>query len=455
MRRRDVTLKDEIRALLPLAMPLALAQAGLATMGLVDIAIVGQVSPAAQGAVGVGNALFFFFGLMGIGIMMSLDPLISQAIGAGAGGHARSTLWQGGWLALFVTLTLWPFMAFSPLLLEPLGVAPRVAEGASIYLHWRMAQLFPMLLFTAVRAYLQGVAKPRPLWISVGVANVVNAGLCWLLVFGAGPIPALGVQGAAIATVLAGLAQLGICVAGLDEAPEGTQRALDFSIVKEAFKVGLPIGLAMTAEVGIFAFAGVLAGVLGEREVAAHQIVLTWSSFTFCFAVGVGQAAATRVGWAIGARDTAGARRAGLAALVLGLTVMVGFAALFLLFRGALSGLSSDDVAVREIAQRLFLIVAVYQVSDGLQGIGAGILRGAADTRFAFFANIVGHYGVGLPIAITLGLSGQGSVMGLWWGLCAGLTVVAVALVLRFFAASRGEAWAPLDRGQSPLLPAP
>lgn len=445
MRRANVanTFRDEVRALLPLAAPLALAQAGLALMGLVDIAIVGHLSPAAQGAVGVANALFFFFGLLGIGIMMALDPLISQAIGAGAPVRARSTLWQGWWLSLFVSAALLPLMLASPLLLEPLGVAPRVAEGATTYLHWRAPQLPAMLVFTAVRAYLQGIANPRPLYLSVLVANLVNAALCWGLVFGVGPVPALGVAGAAIATVVSGLVQLLICLFALGPSPEGTQRRLELATAREALRVGLPIGLAMAAEVGIFTFAGVLAGVLGEREVAAHQIVLTWSSLTFCFAVGVGQAAATRVGWAIGARDPEAARRAGGTGLIVGAVLMLGFAAMFLLLRGALAAIGSDDAGVREVAGMLFLVAAVYQLSDGIQAVGAGILRGAADTRYAFFANVFGHYAVGLPIAVTLGLSGAGSVLGLWWGLCAGLTVVAALLVFRFLAVSRSGVWRP------------
>jgi multidrug resistance protein, MATE family len=436
-------LSREIRALLPLAAPLALAQAGFATMGLVDIAIVGHLNPAAQGAVGVANALFFFFGLLGIGIMMSLDPLISQAIGAGERVQARSTLWQGFWLGLFVSAALMPFLLASPYLLGPLGVAPRVAEGATTYLHWRAPQLPMMLVFTAMRAYLQGVANPRPLFIAVFVANLVNAALCWVLVFGAGPIPSLGVAGAALAAVASGVVQLAICVSALGPAPQGTRRALDGRILREAFRVGLPIGSAMAAEVGIFTFAGVLAGVLGEREAAAHQIALTWSSLTFCFAVGVGQAAATRVGWAIGARDPEAARRAGGAALVLGALLMLGFALGFLVLRGPLAALGSGDEHVRALATTLFLVVAVYQLSDGIQAVGAGILRGAADTRYSFFANILGHYGVGLPIAIGLGLSGPGSLLGLWWGLCAGLTVVAAALVFRFVAVSRSASWRP------------
>lgn len=433
----------EIRALLPLAAPLALAQAGFATMGLVDIAIVGHLSPAAQGAVGVANALFFFFGLFGIGVMLALDPLISQAIGARLPDRARSHLWQGFWLALGLSALLLPLLLLSPLMFEPLGVAPRVAEGATTYLSWRALQLPGLFLFTAVRSYLQGVGRPRPLFVAVLVANVVNAALCAGLVFGLGPLPALGVAGAAIATVASAVVQLLLCLHALGPAPEGTRRGLDLAAVREALRVGLPIGLAMTAEVGIFTFAGVLAGVLGEREVAAHQIVLTWSSLTFCFAVGLGQAAATRVGWAIGARDQAAARRAGAAALVLGCGLMLGFAALFLALGGGLARLGSDDGGVRELATLLFFVAAVYQLSDGLQAVGAGILRGAADTRFALFANLAGHYGVGLPVAIVLGLEGAGSVFGLWWGLCAGLTVVAVALVARFWAVSRSAAWRP------------
>src|SRR5262249_50461660 len=175
-----------------------------------------------------------------------------------------------------------------------------------------------------------------------------------------------------------------------------------------------------------------LAGRLGARSMAAHQVAIALASFTFCFAVGVGQAGSVRVGWAVGARDTPAARRSGLIAFGGGILIMSIAALCFWLIPGPMARLLTDQDEVISLTIPLLAVWAVFRRSDGIQGVGAGVLRGAGATRFTFLANVVGHYAVGLPIAVILGLwLGQG-VIGLWWGLCAGLTAVAIALLTRF-----------------------
>ncbi len=199
-----------------------------------------------------------------------------------------------------------------------------------------------------------------------------------------------------------------------------------------ALRVGLPVGLHMGAEVGIFALVGFLAGRLGTVQLAAHQVAIAVASFSFNAAVGIGNAGSVRVGWAVGARDTAAARRAGLVAIGAGAGFMALWGAAFLLFPGAFARLMSDDPSVVSAATPLFRVAGVFQVADGIQGVGAGVLRGAGDTRFTFAANMVGHWALGLPAALVLGLGLGWGITGLWWGLCAGLVAVAVALVARF-----------------------
>jgi MATE family multidrug resistance protein len=188
----------------------------------------------------------------------------------------------------------------------------------------------------------------------------------------------------------------------------------------------------MFAEVGVFSAAGVIAGTLNEASIAAHQIAITWASFTFCLAVGIGAAAAVRVGWAIGAKDTPAARRSGLTATALGMMVMSSSALFFYAFPLIPAEVMSDRPDVLRVVVALFAVTAVFQVFDGIQAVAAGALRGAGDTRFAFWANLVGHYGVGLPISMLLGIKLGLGVIGLWWGLCAGLIAVALALLGRF-----------------------
>lgn len=427
----------ELKALLKLATPLALAQAGQALMGLVDTAVVGRLSDVAQGAVGLGNGLCFGIATLGVGVMLAFDPLISQAVGAGQPARARTLYWQAVWMALFAGVGLSLPLFLSPLLLKPFGVDPQVAEGAAEYVLWRLPQLLAFFLFMGARTYLQNSGRARAIVLSMVLANVANLGLDILLVFGSGPIPALGIAGASVATTLCTFLQVGVLWAAIGPAPVGSHRRLERAVVKQAALIGVPIGLQLLAEVGVFVLAGMFAGRLGRTAVAAHQIAITWASFSFCLAVGIGSAAATRVGWAIGAGDTLAARRSGLVAIAAGTAWMSTAALVFVVFPRVLARVMTPDPAVLDVSVALLGVAAVFQISDGLQAIGAGALRGTGDTRFSFLANVVGHWVVGAPIAVYLGLYRDMGVVGLWWGLSAGLTAVGVSLVLRFAAITR------------------
>jgi MATE family multidrug resistance protein len=430
---------SELSALWKLALPLALAQAGQALMGIVDTGVLGRLSAAAQAGAGLGNSLTFTCSFFGMGVMLALDPLVSQAIGAGQPERARTHYWQGVWLALLTSAVVMVPVALIPFLLEPFGVAPSVAEAARTYMWWRLPGVAGLLLFVTARSYLTGTGRVSITFWAMVVANVANLALDVGLVFGVGPIPALGVTGAAIATVLCTWLQLGVLVLGLGPAPAGTQRRFDRVEVLRAFRIGAPIGLHFIAESGVFSLTGLLSGRLGEAPAAAHQVALNWASLTFCVASGIGSAAATRVGWGVGRGDSPAARRAGLTAFGSAAVFMALASLLFIVFPHTMAGLMSADPAVIETVVALFVVVAVFQISDGVQAVGAGALRGTGDTTFTFWANIVGHWGIGLPVAYLLGVRGPYGVVGLWWGLSAGLTAVAVALIVRFNRSTRGE----------------
>ena len=444
-------LLEEVRALLRLALPVAAAQAGLALMGLVDTAVVGRLGAAALGAVGFANGIFLAIGIVGVGIVMGLDPLIAQAFGAADRPRTRALLWQGVWLSLIVSAVLAVPLTLASAAIDLARIEPEVALGAKQFLWARVPGLFPFLLFVAMRAYLQAAAVVRPLLVATVVANVANFLLDLLLVFGgaslptwAGPlrlVPAMGPAGSGLATSLCSVVQAAVLIAAAArlrerEAPLRSPRWHDLAA---AARIGIPVGLQMGAEVGVFAVVGVLAGRLGSMSIAAHQIAISLASFTFCAALGVGNAASVRVGWAIGARDRAAVRRAGLVAFITGASIMSIAALSFWLIPKQLALLLSDRSDVIAASVPLLAVAAVFQISDGIQGVGAGVLRGAGDTKFAFLANLIGHYAIGLPIAVVLGLHWGRGVIGLWWGLCAGLTAVALALLLRFLHLSSRE----------------
>ncbi|HSN69439.1 MAG TPA: MATE family efflux transporter, partial [Thermoanaerobaculia bacterium] len=433
-------IRTELRALIALALPLAAAQAGTQLMGLVDVAVLGRLGATELGASALGNSLFFALAILGMGIVMGIDPLISQALGARAELQARRVLWQGIWLSLAVGFVLMIPMALSPLLLPLLGIDDALRGPASIYVWIRMLSLPFFVMFIALRSYLQAYGVVRAMIISMVVANVFNLIADIVLVFGGsvlpawtGPmrkIPAYGIGGAAFASVIATIVQvviLGIAIRGirLEDVPENLH-AIDGPLFRRGLRVGLPVGLQMGAEVGVFALVGLIAGKFGEAALGAHQVALTLASFTFTVAVGVGAAGSVRVGRAIGARDAIGTRLAGLVAFGAGTGFMALAALSFLLFPRPLALLLTNQEEVLRMTIPLLAVAAVFQISDGIQGVGAGVLRGAGDTRFSFIANLIGHWLIGFPIALWLAFTWGRGIVGLWWGLCAGLTAVAL-----------------------------
>lgn len=433
-------LNVQLRELFRLALPLAAAQAGTQMMGLVDVAVLGRLGAAELAGSAMANAVFFAVSVFGMGLMLGVDPLVAQAVGANDHTRARHVLWQGIWLSVLVSGILTVVLLLGSLGLPYIGAAPDVVQHAHAFLLVRTASLLPFLMFFVIRAYLQAHHITRPMVWAMIIANIFNFSLDIVFVFGWGPVPAMGVAGAALSTLISTFVEL-IIVAWaartMDSVPEVNRRP-ERAAIKQAARVGLPIGAHMGAEVGVFALVALLAGRLGTLHLAAHQLVIGIASFSFTVAVGVASAGSVRVGNAIGARDAAGTRSAGHAAFIGGLLVMGVSAAIFALFPGALARLFTNQATVIAASIPLMMVAAVFQLSDGVQAVGAGVLRGAADTKYTFWANLVGHWLIGLPLALWLGFSRGMGIVGLWWGLCVGLTIVAVLLFVRFEKLSRG-----------------
>lgn len=438
----------ELRELLRLATPLAAAQAGTQLMGLVDVAVLGRLGAREIAGSGLGNAIFFAFSIMGMGMVMGVDPLMSQAIGAGDPLRARRVLWQGLWLSLCVTVVLTLVLLGATFAMPLIGSQTELLEPATTYLLVRLFGILPFLAFMVVRSYLQALGVTRPLLVSMVVANVFNLAADILFVFGGGilpawcgplrKVPAMGVAGAALATVLCTILQFAIVA---HAAKKVTTQRVDHrwngAEIARAATLGWPLALQMGAEVGIFALVGVLASRLGTMQLAAHQLVIVLASFTFTVALGIAAAGSVRVGMGVGARDIPATRIAGRVAFLGGALVMGISALAFAFFPRAIARLVTDQENVILASLPLMVVAAVFQLSDGIQAVGAGVLRGAGDTKYAFYANIIGHWVVGFPIALLLGFRAGLGIVGLWWGLCAGLTVVAALLFVRFEKLSR------------------
>jgi multidrug resistance protein, MATE family len=436
---------SELRAMARLAAPLAIQQVGFHAMGLVDAAMLGRYSDAALAGAGVGNALVFGITCVGLGIVMGMDTVVPQAIGAGRIADARRAIGAGVRLAILVGLIATLAVFGSPALLAIADVEPDVIDEARAYVYMRALGVVPFLITVALRSFLAAHGRTRPLVIAVLIGNAVNALLDLALIFGIEGlgIPALGVVGAATATTAVQIVTIAVYVLGVraieaSYAASGDDRrarrprstAADLRAIA---RFGLPVGGQLLAEVGMFGLSTILAAHLGKLAAGAHTIAINLSSFTFSFALGISSATSVRVGLAAGAGDLALARRRGLLGLQLGLVVMGCFAAAFLLVPGVLARAITSSSALAVATVPLLQIAALFQLSDGAQAIGAGALRGLGHTRTTLVGNLIGHYALGLPVMVVLAFELKLGAPGLWWGLSAGLTATAAFLVWRFY----------------------
>jgi len=418
------------------------------TMGLVDAALVGRVSATELAAVSMGNSLAFTMMCPAMGVTMAVEPLASQAVGAGEPGRAWLSLRAGVVACLLLSVPTMALVGLSSLVLGPFGVDPAVVPAAGRFALARLPGVPAWLLFMAAKAYLEARGATRPLYLGSWLTNALNFIICALLVFGddalawaglpALGLPRLGSLGAGLATTFSS-AILAVLVLGAAYRlrPEGAsifgEREELWAMTRKLIVVGVPIGFQILTEVGVFAVVSLLIGRLGPTPTAAHQIALGLASFTFMGVLGISGATSVRVGRAIGAGEEGGPRRAGLVGVGLGAAYMACWGLIFVLTPLPLARLFSPDPAVLDVAVTLIRVAAAFQIFDGIQGVASGALRGAADTRFASWVNVACHWGVGLPSAVFFGMIlGRGAV-GFWWGLSLGLLVVSAALFLRFW----------------------
>jgi MATE family multidrug resistance protein len=416
-----------------LAAPVVMAELGWMTMGLVDALMVGRI-----GAVGMGTALFMGVSIFAMGLLLGLDTLVSHAFGAGRIEECHAWLAHGVVLSLALSIPITVILMLLSAALGSWGLHPEVLRLTQPYLRIVTWSTAPLLLYSSFRRYLQGMGIVRPVMVALILANVFNACVNWILIFGHFGAPALGVAGAAWATVAARIVMAGVLFAVIvyrDRDRRHVWRVFEAGTIEMArmrrlLALGFPAASQVTLEVGVFAAATALAGRLAPAALAAHQIAINLAAFTFMVPLGVASAGAVRVGHAVGRRDPAGASRAGWTALLFGTLFMSCSAAVFLLFPRTLIGAFTGDASVVAIGTSLLFVGAVFQLFDGIQAVATGILRGLGDTRTPMLWNLGGHWAIGLPLGYTLCFVVGLGVIGLWWGLSAGLIICGVALLL-------------------------
>ena len=430
--------------MLALAAPVVIAEIGWVSMGTVDTLMVGRLGASAIAAAGLSAMLFFTVMVFSMGLLLGLDPLVAQAFGARRLDECHRWLITGVWLALIVALPSVGVVFLLRAGLRYWGLPPDVLALVQPYLAILVWSLPPLLCYVAFRRYLQAMNIVRPITIVLIAANVVNALMNWILIFGHWGAPALGVRGSAYATLSArifmAVALLAVIVAHeahMQPRLRDTPLSIDVSRIRTLVQLGLPAGGQVLFEVGVFALATALSGRVSASGLAANQIALNMASLTFMVPYGIGSAGAVRVGHAIGRRDARGVRDAGWTAIGVGVVFMAFAALVFLSFPAALMRAFTDDPAVVEIGIALLFVAAVFQMFDGLQGVTTGVLRGLGDTRTPMFWNLGGHWLVGLPLGYSLCFRFGHGVVGLWWGLSTGLMICGVALLAAWTRESR------------------
>ena len=427
-------IRAELRPMLRVAVPVILAELGWMSMGVVDTVMVGPLGPAAIAATGVGTSLHMAFAIFGMGLLLGLDTLVSQAYGARQIAATHSWLVHGALLALLLTTPLLLICAAIYFAIPWLGFHPAVrplVEGYFAVVLWSSPFL---LLYAAFRRYLQGIHFVTPVMFALVSANLVNAGANWALIYGHLGLPALGVVGAAWATLLSRAYMAAVLLAAIVAHDRWRLRDLQGAVItvsalRRLVALGLPAASTVALEVGVFAAATGLAGRLAPVAAASHQIALNIAALSFMIPLGVASAGAVRVGHALGAGDPPRAAAAGWTAILISVAFTTAAAAVFLVVPRTLIGLFTREEDVLVLGSALLFVAAVFQIFDGLQGVATGVLRGLGDTRTPMVTNLAAHWFFGLPVGYSLCFVFGFGVIGLWIGLSTGLTIAGVVLV--------------------------
>ncbi len=419
-----------------LAAPIVVVNVGMQGMGLVDAIMLGRVSSADLAAGALGNFYFFVTAIVGLGVLMSLDPVISQAVGAKDDVGVARGVQRGVLMTLIVTVCIAALFVPAQYVFELLRQPADVTPGAAGYVRWSIPGLLPFFAFNMMRQTLQALRRLRPVVLAVVVGNLSNVFFNWVLIYGNLGFEPGGVVGSAQGTAIARWVMGLTLLASAWPVLRPTLRpwltdSLEMAPLGRMFRVGIPVGLQFLAEAGAFGLATVMAGWLGTTTLAGHEIALSLASMTFMVPMGVAGAAAVMVGHAVGRQDLAASRRDAVAALACGVGFMAAMAILFAIIPGALADVFTTDPATQLMAATLIPIAAVFQVFDGTQVISSSILRGAGDTRVPMILHTLSFWAVGIPLGAYLAFGADAGAPGLWWGLTAGLAAAAVLQVGR------------------------
>ena len=431
-----------------LAAPVILGMLGHVLVGFVDNIMVGRLGSAELAAVSLGNSFFFVAMALGIGFSTAITPLVAESDSEQNFIKGKSTFKHGLILCSVMSLLLFVFILLAKPLLYLMDQPDEVVVLALPYLDIIAISLVPLIIFQAFKQFSEGLSLTRYPMYATLIANLINIFINYILIFGKWGFPKMGVVGAGVGTLISRLVMLFLLWFFLKQLKKTKVYlekiqflVLDSTMLKKIMGLGLPSALQMFFEIGVFTAAIWLSGTLGKNAQAANQITLNLSSMTYMIAVGLGVVATIRVGNQKGLNQAVELRRIAKSVFLMGLIFATLFAALFMVFHELLPkfylDLSDainfkDNNEVIDLAAQLLIIAGLFQISDSIQVIFLGALRGLQDVKIPTLITFSSYWIVGFPSSYYLGNSVRYGSVGIWMGLLAGLTAASVFLYLRF-----------------------
>ena len=443
-------LLDEIKKTARLSMPIVVGQLGQMLMGVVDNIMVGKIGATALAAASIANSMFMLVMVVGFGLTMAVTPLTAMACGAGRDKECGVVLRQGILVNLLCGMVLCGITFFLSECIPYLNQPLEIVAPASLYMKILGVSILPLMLFQSYRQFAEGVSFLKPAMMITLLANIVNIMANWVFIYGHLGVPALGLTGAGIATISSRMF-MAIALMVLVTRSSKMRRfepflnltKIDFPMVRKLLSIGVPAGLQYFFEVSAFSASAVMIGWMGTTALAAHQIAMNLASISFMVAMGISSAATIRVSHAVGRRDVQGTRRAGFSAAALCALFMASAGLVFILLRHLLPAFYIGDKTVIDMTASLLIIVAFFQVSDGTQAVGVGILRGMTDMKIPTLITLVAYWILGLPSGYILAFGFDMGIFGVWYGLFISLTASGLFMMMRFNAKSKKVVFHP------------
>ena len=433
---------------LKLAYPVILGMLGHTMVAFVDNVMVGQLGTAELAAVSLANSFMFIAMSLGIGFSTAITPLVAEADGEGNFEAGKSTFKHGLFLCTVISILLFFGVFLAEPILHLMKQPPEVVELAIPYLNLVAASLIPLVIFQAFKQFSDGMSMTKYPMYATLIGNVINVILNYLFIFGKFGFPELGIVGAAIGTLVSRVIMLFYLWYLLSQHHKTREFVLHIKIfdlskkmIKKLYSLGFPSAMQMFFEVAIFTAAIWLSGILGKNPQAANQIALNLSSMTFMVAMGLSVTAMIRVGNQKGLKRYIELRRIAFSIFMIATLFAVVFAIFFFIFSGSLPKMyldlndptkMVDNYEVITIASKLLLIAAVFQITDTIQVVALGALRGMQDVKIPTFLTFISYWVIGFPISYYLSLYTDYKSAGIWIGLLAGLTASGILLFIRF-----------------------